>query len=515
MVHYIINTIVFQLFFLIIYDWFLKKETFFDWNRAYLLITSLLSLIIPFIKIRHFKEVLPKEYIISLPEVIIGGIQPTRSDALQLNALQSETVSIWTWELVLYTGMLLTILLFLFKIFKLIRIVSKNPKWKQGNLLIVKILNSKMAFSCFHFIFLGEELNEEEKESILKHEMVHVKQKHTLDLLFFEIQRILFWFNPLVYMYQNRIMQLHEFIADKKAIKTHNKKAYYENLLSQVFETKNMSFINPFFKQSLIKKRIIMLQKSKSNQINLIKYAFLIPIVLGMLIYSSCEYQNETDQTSSLDLSQYNYSVKLNELDTEEIIEAKRKQENFIDENPNYVIWLSLGSEKEEIVYSVHAINEKVPEEYIPWRMKTRNGSPYKIFVESKNLLNSKEAFKDESDVPLAIISQAPVFPGCENLPRSEQKKCLTHSIAKHVNRNFNTKLASRLNLIGKQRINIIFKINKDGNIGVVRVRAPHPVLENESVRVIKTLPKMIPGEHQGEKATVLYSLPIIFQVRE
>ena len=80
MLYYIIQTVAFQLFFLIIYDLFLKKETFFNWNRAYLLTTSLLSLILPFIKIESLKGVVPENYVFQLPEVFIGqSIEPTRT----------------------------------------------------------------------------------------------------------------------------------------------------------------------------------------------------------------------------------------------------------------------------------------------------------------------------------------------------------------------------------------------------------------------------------------------------
>ncbi|MDD7886823.1 energy transducer TonB [Flavivirga sp. 57AJ16] len=429
MVHYIINTVAFQLFFLIIYDLFLKKETFFNWNRAYLLVTSILSLVIPFIEINHFKEIIPPGYIISLPEAIIGNVSQTDANTLQLDPVLITTKPVWSWELVLYIGMLLAALLLLFKITKLILIVSKNPKTKRGHLFIVRLLNSYAAFSCFHYIFLGEQINEKDKASILKHEMVHVKQKHTLDLLFFEVLRILFWFSPLVYMYQNRMMQLHEFIADKKASKNQSKTDYYENLLSQVFQTKNISFINPFFKQSLIKKRIVMLQKSQSKQINLLKYVLLIPTIFAMMVYTSTQAQKS-------------------------------------DKNKTEV---SDGTALQEV----------------------------------------------DIEVPFAVVEQVPVFPGCEDLSREEQKDCISKSIAKHVNRNFNTELATQLGLIGRQRINVIFKIDTDGNIGEVRSRAPHPKLEEEAIRVIKTLPRMIPGKQKGKTVVVPYSLPIIFQVQD
>ena len=135
------------------------------------------------------------------------------------------------------------------------------------------------------------------------------------------------------------------------------------------------------------------------------------------------------------------------------------------------------------------------------------------IEVESKSV---DDLVTNRIEVPFGVIDQVPVFSGCELLTTNEAKKeCLSKSIAKHVNRNFNTKLAKELGLKGRQRINVIFKIDIEGNIIDVRSRAPHPDLEKEAIRVIKTLPQMIPGEQNGVVVTVPYSLPIVFQVAD
>src|SRR5690606_20037782 len=310
MVLYMLQVAAFQLVFLMIYDAFLKKETFFNWNRLYLLVTAILSVIIPFIRLDVFKNTIPQEYIISLPTVFIGNGTSANQHVVQLETVIIKSNSFLTWENVFYSGVVLASLLFAFKIVKVILLLVKNPKSKLGNLLIINLMNSNAAFSFFHYIFLGERLKEHDKEAILKHEMVHVKEKHTFDLLFFEVLRILFWFNPFIYMYQNRIMTLHEFIADQEAVKHQDKSYYYQNLLSQVFQTQNISFINPFFKQSLIKKRIVMLQKSKSKQIKLFKYALLIPIVFGMLVYSSCAKEEIQNSSNELSISQQIESLK-------------------------------------------------------------------------------------------------------------------------------------------------------------------------------------------------------------
>jgi hypothetical protein len=208
MLHYVLQVVVFQLCFLIIYDVFLRKETFFNWNRAYLLITALLSIALPFIKIERIKTIMPEAFIIRLPEVIIGDITETNSihpDITNLAGITVQPEPISLWNIILISGMCIASLLLVIKIMKLLWLASKNPKHWNNNLLIIKLTNSNAAFSFFHYVFLGDKITANHRSSILEHERVHVEQKHTLDLLFFEVLRIVFWFNPLVYMYQNRI----------------------------------------------------------------------------------------------------------------------------------------------------------------------------------------------------------------------------------------------------------------------------------------------------------------------
>ena len=432
MLHYIIQVVAFQLLFLIIYDIFLRKETFFNLNRVYLLSTSILSFVIPFIKIEFIKEVIAKDFVISLPEILIGGssqaastIDPQIAMLAGIN-LEPEPMSIW--NIILISGMCIAALILVYKIIKLLLLVSNNPRRWSGNVIIVCLLNSTKAFSFFNYIFLGNRLSEKDSASILEHEMVHIKQKHSLDLLFFELLRIVFWFNPLVYIYQNRIATLHEYIADANAVKGQNKADYYDNLLTQVFETQQFSFVNPFFKHSLIKKRILMLSKSKSQRINLSKYLLIVPLILGMLVYSSCSvFKSKQDKTVE--------TVEIEEVETGEI--------------------------------------------------------------------------------PFAIVDEVPVYKSCEDLDTNEERKaCMSTNIAKHVNKNFNISVADSLGLIGKQRINVVFKIDKKGNVKDVKARAPHPALEKEAKRVIKTLPQLIPGKHKGKAVVVPYSLPIVFMIQ-
>ncbi|SDR67399.1 protein TonB [Formosa sp. Hel1_31_208] len=126
------------------------------------------------------------------------------------------------------------------------------------------------------------------------------------------------------------------------------------------------------------------------------------------------------------------------------------------------------------------------------------------------------EEVEEDIEVPFSVIENVPIFPGCEKEKGNNAKKqCMSDKISKFVNKKFNTDLAGDLGLSGRQRINVIFKIDKTGNIVGVQARAPHPGLEKEAKRVINLLPKMKPGKQRGKAVTVPYSLPILFQVQD
>lgn len=125
------------------------------------------------------------------------------------------------------------------------------------------------------------------------------------------------------------------------------------------------------------------------------------------------------------------------------------------------------------------------------------------------------EDVEEDIEVPFAVIENVPIYPGCEKGNNAAKKACMSEKIAKFVQKKFNTELAGELGLSGRQRINVIFKIDKNGNITGVRSRAPHPRLEAEAARVINMLPKMKPGMQRGKAVIVPYSLPIVFQVQD
>ncbi len=533
MFQYVIQTIIFQCLFLIIYDVFLKRETFFNWNRLYLLVTPIIAFIIPFIKLELFQNVISKEFVVGLPEIFIGDALEISPNIVFNLALQNETSS-FTWESVFYIGMFIVAFLFTYKLWHILNMLLKSPKIKSGSFIIVKLLNSTSAFSFLNYIFLGDKISREEKDAILKHETIHVKQKHSWDLLYYEILKIIFWFNPLIYIFQNRLQTLHEFIADAEAIKFQNKTNYYQNLLAQVFETNKLSFVNSFFKTSLIKKRIIMLQKSKSKKINLFKYLMLFPVVLGMLILtSSMKSKVELDHTTAVSQNSSITTPLIKKINAvRHQIQRQGNISNTEEEGLELLLQIVKGKElNETYINKVNAfisrtsksdLEQKIADVFEQIQKQGNLNNNEEKTLKALLILTSDNGFKDPFlkdamefvDIPFALIEEVPIFPGCESLKtNAERAKCFSQNVAMHVNRNFNIKLADSLGLKGRQRINVIFKVSNTGDITDVRSRAESVFLEAEAERVVKSLPKMLPGSMKGENVNVPYSLPIIFEV--
>ena len=471
MIHSLIQILVFQVLFLAVYETFLKKETFFNLNRIYLLLTPILGTALPFISVDFIQKSIPQEYVVQLPAVVVGD---TISEAIP-NATSfwlPSLLDLWLF------GIALSAVIFIWKIFRITKIyLSGNTVYFDG--LKLKILpKTDTAFSFFNTIYLGENISEEKRSSIVAHEKIHIQQKHTLDLLFFEILRIIFWFNPLIYVFQNRMATLHEFIADEKLTAENDKKQYYQNLLSEVFQTEKISFINTFFNQSLIKKRISMLQKSKSRKAAQLKYLLLLPAICAMLIYTACSNEPKTEETPIVQQSDSEVMNKINEL-----AEAIMKK------------------------------GEMTPEEEKALKLLTTEAQPGdKVYTSVQEYLNETEG-EGGMSVAFSEIERVPTYPGCSG-DNETLKKCFTERISAFVGENFNTKLGKDLGLTGIQRIVVKFKIDKSGNIVRATAKAPKPELEAEALRIIEKLPQMQPGEQKGEKVGVLYSLPIIFEVQ-
>ncbi|MGB3151490.1 MAG: TonB family protein [Maribacter sp.] len=501
MIQYILECIAFQLVFLIIYDFFLKRETFFQWNRAYLIGTYVLSLLLPWIKIEAFRT--------EVPQVFNGSSEffwNLDQEPVLLNPEVSQGISLTWKEGFFLLGVLLASVWFILKMWRLYQLRTKGIVNHFKSFTQILVPDSHIAFSFFKSIFLGEKLPRKEYEAIISHELVHIKQRHSLDLLFFELTRILNWFNPLVYVYQNRIAELHEFIADAQVPKS-ERKAHYDLLLSQVFQTQNISFVNQFFKSSLIKKRIVMLQKTKSKRIWQLKYLVLVPILLGMLVYTSCE-NNPSDNEKLGEV------IAVYDIENMTIEEEKEVFTKLIDLSVQPKDWEFVVKDQHSTILFTKPNNESS-------FISGPGGTPIKasmqidskILDEDFSMFDTEKGIKVklESMVPFAVVDEVPVFPGCEN--DDDKRGCFFENMREHIRKNFNyPKQAQEKGIQGM--VNTMFIIDEKGGITNVKMRGPDSLLTNEATRIISRLPIMKPGIHEGEVVKVAFSIPITFRLQ-
>jgi hypothetical protein len=278
---YILKTSGLITLFYLAYYFLLRKETFFNSNRWFLLTGLITSVVLPLIV--YTKTV----WIASTPTSDINNYQIYTPQ-------NNPDISLIDWNLALITiygiGFLALLIKFAFDFYSL-NLVLKGKKIKQqADFKFIDIKENIAPFSYFDYIVYNSSLYSAlELESIIEHEKVHSEQNHTIDVLVSRIFCILFWFNPIIWFYKKSILQNLEFIADSEAAqKISDKKAYQYTLLKITTHENCVAITNHFF-QSLIKKRIIMLNKNQSKKRNSCKYYVVIPALVAFVLLFQVE----------------------------------------------------------------------------------------------------------------------------------------------------------------------------------------------------------------------------------
>ncbi len=270
---YLIKASAVVAIFYVFYKLLLQRDTFFQSNRWFLLIGLLVALYIPMIVIPIYIEYTP----IDVSHLTFSEVANTPAKT----GLDFMGYAMITYVL----GIAFFSIRFLIQIFSLAMLIIKNKKEKHGGYIYVKTNADVSPFSFFNWIVYNpEQFNESELNQIISHEKVHAKQYHSIDILLIHLASIALWFNPFIWFYNKDLKQNLEFLADSNTVnETTCKKSYQYTLLKTSVPSHQLALSNNFY-NSLIKKRIVMLQKSKSKQINKLKYVLIIPLLAVFLM---------------------------------------------------------------------------------------------------------------------------------------------------------------------------------------------------------------------------------------
>jgi len=313
----------------------LRKETFFQLNRAYLLITPLLSAIIPLINIEFSKSTAQAQH-----TSFDSFLYPALSNANAINELIWERVAqptpsfSFTIADLILSIYWMGVILMSFHLFKglwgIFKRIRNNAHQQKNGYTFIETGDNFPAASFFSYIFWNIGNISEEKKLLLEHELVHIRQHHSIDVLLMEIWVILKWYNPLIYYYRKSLKATHEYIADQYVANNAQSIHHYASILVNHSQNTNQKpMMNNF--AGMLSKRLLMLGQDQSKYWRLLKYTLALPIVFCMMLLFSCNLA-ENIQPVSVSKTLSTFENYLQGVGDKTLIE-------FENNNTPYITW--------------------------------------------------------------------------------------------------------------------------------------------------------------------------------
>jgi hypothetical protein len=277
--HYLLEANLYLCIFYAGYCLFLNKETHYTLNRVYLLLSCIISFVLPVVQIGWLKPAASATTVFILPN---KGYQTTVHKFTTQPALTFNDLLLYAY---IMGATVLAVILFI-RLYQLARLTKATKTLIDDKYKLISIDGSNTAFSFFNYLFIGTKTHA--NHIIIRHELVHIRQKHSADIVFLELIKIINWFNPLIYLLQISLKTIHEYIADEQtAAQESDAISYSSFLVSNAYGLNGSSLAHSFFNYNLLKKRIIMLNQKRSGKLARLKYLVAVPISAGLLCAST------------------------------------------------------------------------------------------------------------------------------------------------------------------------------------------------------------------------------------
>jgi len=455
--------------FYLFYRLFFAGDTFWKTRRYYLLFSVLISFVYPLLSIESWleKQESVKAIVINyamLPEFTVRPEQ------------QTNWFSVENIMLAIYISVLLALMVrMLVQLVSILRIRMQGRKKYLQGISIIALEKEVTPFSFFSLIFMNPILhNEHETREILSHELTHVKQCHSFDVLVCELLTIVFWFNPASWLLRTEIRQNLEFLADDKVLESgFDSKAYQYHLLQLSYQTPEVKLGNKF-NVSPLKKRIIMMNQQRTNKAGLLKYSLIVPLALALILSS-----NAQDVVKKM-----------------KKVVASTQDTTVVKTNVGKV-----ETQKPLIKTTVKFTAPVVKKDYVP-----SDGKVYEMVEKMPQYPGG------ESEL-LKYIAQNikyPVIAQQEGAQGLVLVRFIVNNEGEVTNANI---LKTNLDKIPNTTGIVAVGYSRKDSISAQPNENARIALENESLRVINNMQKWTPGEQKGEKVAVYYTLPIKFKL--
>jgi len=400
--------------FYLFYRLLFYNDTFWGARRFYLVFAILLSALHPFISLTGWLE---KQE--PMQAIMTNYVQ---LEEITVNAALGSYLTIENMLLAIYA--LVVIILLSKMCVQLVSILRWRMKGKRQELYgidIVSIDATITPFSFFNSIFMNPALhNEQETLQILTHEKTHALQMHSLDVILSEMLTITCWMNPAAWLLKREMRQNLEFLADNSVLKSgFDSKDYQYHLLQLSYQVPKVNLVNKF-NVSPLKKRITMMNQQKSAKAGILKYSFIIPLALALVLSSNIQtlvasakgtttQNNNVSQATKKAITQQNSSVKKSKAQTKKVV--NEKPYSIVEQMPQFP-----GGEQalmnfieKNLKYPVDAQNKRVQGKIILRFVVNSNGK-----VEQVEILRGLSPSTDKEAI--RVVNLFPKWtPGVQN----------------------------------------------------------------------------------------------------
>lgn len=447
---YILKSSVCLAAFYLFYRLLMARETFHRFNRFALLGILLLSCLLPLIEVNVKQEPEVRQTMLTLEQLLMMA---DAESSATVGAVEEATV---TWVQMALLAYLSGILFFAFRnacsLMRLLMLLKSGsrqhvdcylPGRREHVTLIVH--NKEVApFSWMKYIVISRKDLEENGREILIHELAHIRNRHSLDLLVADVCVFFQWFNPASWLMKQELQNIHEYEADEAVIEEGvDAKQYQLLLIKKAVGTRLYSMANSF-NHSKLKKRITMMLKEKSSPWACLKYLYVLPVAaVAVTAFARPEVSEKVEEISA---------VKVNDLAA--IVETKVAESVGDTTKPAGVTYVPVE------------VNEKL------------KGTPV-----------------------LTVVEQMPAYPGGMAALMEYFKENMRYPAS-----------AKERGLQG--RVTVQFVVDKDGSIKEPKViRSIDQELDEEALRLVKSMSKWEPGRQNGEPVAVKFAVPVPFKL--
>jgi TonB family protein len=491
--NYFLEANVVLLAFALVYYSLLVKQSNFQFRRFFILSATFCAVVVPLVSINLGQNIVPQS-------LVSAGITTIMLDEVVLSAgLEGSAFSFfdqhWSIYLIICYALISALFLvgFINQLLSIKNILSNKSikRSKHRGYTLIETTNNYPTFSFFGILIFRnyDNINESERNQIIAHEEVHIHQWHSLDVVFLEVMKVVFWINPGIWFFRKSQVENHEYIVDEKILQHHDRSEYQQLLVKMTVD--QMQLVGNYFAKIQTLKRINMMNE-KRRKPNRLKIATALLSALLIVTALACnEELVEVAQSAEMVLE-----LPLEGQEAMNLLNQKFPKEKFVYVEVNNPVDHNLRNtfENNNIDQKTIQFMFEVPERNKMGLILSTTENFHKLSNMTKyNDMLGNEIFDIVEDQPAPVGGMAEFY--------------------KYIGTNMKyPKQARSLGIEG--RVFVQFIVDKEGNLTkVVAVKGIGAGCDEEAVRVIENAPKWNPGKQRGETVNVRMILPITYKL--